>query len=284
VTALFLARAFLPVLATLMLLPATAKSACNPSAEPPADPAAEAISSHWPRERPLLIGEVHGTQEAPALVASLLGSQPCEQPVLLLLEIREDEQARLDAFMSSDGGAEARARLLSGGFWTRDEQDGRSSEAMFALVAEARRLKSQGRAIALGAFAPAGEGDGTPYSARMTRAFRAHLDHHPGHRVIGLVGNYHSQTVRTDDGPAETQPLGRQLAERQVLSIAVFARAGTHWSCSSNDSCGEKRIAGAPAPAEGPRLVMAANPDAARWHGKLMLDRFSTAGPAIGTR
>ena len=281
---MFLARAFAPVLATLLLLPAPAKSACRPDAEPPADSAAEAIASHWPRERPLLIGEVHGTHEAPALVASLLGRLPCDQPVLLLLEIREDEQSRLDAFMASDGGAEARARLLSGDFWTRDEQDGRSSEAMFALVAEARRLKSRGRALALGAFAPAGEGDGTPYSARMTHAFRAHLDRHPGHRVIGLVGNYHSQTVRTEEGPAAAQPLGRQLAERQVLSIAVFARAGSHWSCSSNDSCGEKRIAGAPSPAEGPRLVMAANPDAARWHGKLMLDRFTTAGPAIGAR
>src|SRR6185436_14170191 len=84
-----------------------------------------------------LLGEIHGTCEAPRATLALARQS---LPARIGLEIDVDEQPRIDAFLR-DGD---RAALLAGPFWTRDFQDGRSSQAMAALLDDVRQLRLSG--------------------------------------------------------------------------------------------------------------------------------------------
>lgn len=243
------------------------------------DEAASQIQAVWRPTRPLLVGEIHGTNEVPRIVATLLERQSCEHKVLLLLEIPETEQARIDAFMRSNGKTPALRTLLAGKFWTQEGQDGRSSEAMVDLIARARGLHAAGRTVALAAFAPAGQGDGTNYETRMTDNLRRHVVRHPQHQVITLVGNYHSGLLQIQDSEPDAQPMGWQLRDLDPLSITVFARSGAYWACDMTQVCGEKVVTGAAAQPGAESLKMATTSETSRWHGRLMLDEFTASGP-----
>lgn len=105
--------------------------------------------------RPLLIvGELHGSDQAPALAAALVERLAQQAPVRLGLEIYAQEQARIDTYLASNGNAEARAALLAGEFWQRprEKSDGRRSRAMFALIEHLRVLQRGGAPVDVVAF------------------------------------------------------------------------------------------------------------------------------------
>lgn len=125
--------------------------------------------------RPLLVGELHGMQEIPALLTSML-RQGGDRPWLLGLEIPCAEQARVDAFLRSDGGPHARGALRAGAFWTREAQDGRSGTAMLRLIDAVRALNRSGRDIRVVCFddlAPTGERCDAHLAAALRDALRA---------------------------------------------------------------------------------------------------------------
>lgn len=145
--------------------------------------------------RPLLVGELHGMQEIPALLTSML-RQGGDRPWLLGLEIPCAEQARIDAFLRSDGGPHARGALHAGAFWTREAQDGRSGTALLRLIDAVRALNRSGRDIRLLCFddlAPADEGRDTHMAAALRDAL--HAERH--RRAIARAGE---DLARVDDG------------------------------------------------------------------------------------
>ena len=77
-----------------------------------------------------LVGELHGTREAPAAMLALAEAASERGPVRVGLELPVEEQAHLDRFFG-DGD---RAQLLAGDFWSRGLRDGRNSEAMADLL------------------------------------------------------------------------------------------------------------------------------------------------------
>lgn len=276
-------------LVAMALLPTTTRAACAYPVNWQAtslDEAAAQIQSVWRSTRPLLVGEIHGTNEVPRLVATLLMRQSCEHKVLLLVEVPETEQVRIEEFMQSNGNTPALRTLLAGEFWTRQEQDGRSSAAMVDLIILTRSLYAAGRTVALAAFAPAGQGDGTDYSTRMADNVRRHVVRHPGYQVITLSGNYHSQVLGNRDSESDAQPMGWHLRDLDPLSIAVFAVSGAYWACDQDNMCGEKAVRATTFQPGAEPLQMATAPKTSRWHGRLLLDEFTVAAPAsvgIGT-
>jgi hypothetical protein len=87
----------------------------------------------------VLLGEIHGTAEVPLFVGRLACQATAKGlRVRVGLEIPQEEQARIDAFLSATDADAAKQSLLQGPFWTRDMQDGRSSEAMLALLTRLR--------------------------------------------------------------------------------------------------------------------------------------------------
>ncbi|WP_313173276.1 hypothetical protein [Stenotrophomonas sp.] len=78
----------------------------------------------WPLNMPatnlLLIGEIHGTNEAPALVGNLAcSSAKTGNNLVVALEIPVHEQASLDQFLMSGGTDADQTALLTGRFGTR---------------------------------------------------------------------------------------------------------------------------------------------------------------------
>ncbi|HAI94734.1 MAG TPA: hypothetical protein DCM36_08540 [Xanthomonadaceae bacterium] len=120
-----------------------------PSSQQPADVALAAavadIDKASAGRHVILLGEWHGTVQTPALVAQLVGrvARAHRVPVVLALEIAEDQQASLDAWMASDGGIEARQRLLANRHLQEPHHDGRDSRAMLDMLAAVRTLREQ---------------------------------------------------------------------------------------------------------------------------------------------
>src|SRR3546814_10718647 len=65
----------------------------------------------------LILGELHGSVQAPELTAALVERLAAKSPVLLGLEIYAQEQQRSERFLASSGDASARDALLAGEFW-----------------------------------------------------------------------------------------------------------------------------------------------------------------------
>lgn len=267
------ARAFL--LAVLVAAPLAAEAA---PAERAVEDAARELLAQADALRPLLIGEIHGTQETPALLASML-RQGSGRPWLLGLEIPRQEQERIDAFLRSDGGARARAALTGGAFWTREQQDGRSSEAMLQLIDAVRALRRSGRDIQVVCFDDVAEdGSARDRDARMAQALRTALATERHRRAVALMGNYHARIGRGAPWDAQQEFLGWHLRDLSPLSVDVGAPTGSSWVC--NPDCGVYRFGADRAPGDGV-LRMAAQADEKGYVGTLTLPRFTASPPAV---
>lgn len=263
------ARAFL--LAALVA-PATALAA---GADGWIDDAARDLLAGADALRPLLLGELHGTRETPAVLVSML-RQSGDTPWLLGLEIPRQEQARVDAFLRSDGGAKARAALVAGPFWTRDLQDGRSSDAMMRLIDGVRALRRGGRDIRIVCFddaAPLSDGR----DAHMADALRAALVAQKHRRAVALTGNYHARIGRGSPWNAEKEFMGWHLRDLSPLSVDVTAPTGANWICTPE--CGEHAFGRERVPGK-LALHVASQADERGYHGSLALPQFTASPPA----
>jgi hypothetical protein len=181
--------------------------------------------------RVVVLGELHGAVEHPAAIAEAAAAHG--DPLWIGLEISNEEQPYLNAFLGSDGGAAARADLLSGPHWA--SEDGRSSRAMLDLVERVRALRAAGAAIELEAFdGPRTAPTRTERDATMADAIAAAV--RPDRALLVLAGNLHALL---DDPPFEIEPgyvpMAAVLVERgvDVVSILAVAHEGETWGCQS---------------------------------------------------
>lgn len=185
----------------------------------------------WPLTMPsaslLLVGEVHGTNEAPALVSDLAcASAKSGNAMIVALEVPIEEQARLDRFLTSDGADADQAALLNSRFWTRQPQDGRSSAAMLKLLHRLRTLRAEGARISVLAV-----DDGMAGSRDAGMARRIWAAHNGGTPVIALLGNVHASREKGRQGMPDYEPAGYLLSDRNPHSVYVRGPAGTAWVC-----------------------------------------------------
>ena len=191
----------------------------------------EQATCSWPLNMPsaslLLVGEVHGTNEAPALIGDLAcASAKSGKPVAVALEVPIEEQARLDQFLMSEGSGADQAALLAGRFWTRQPQDGRSSAAMLKLLHRLRALRAEGARISVLAV-----DDGTPGSRDSGMATRIKAVHDEVPAVIVLLGNVHASREKGRPSVPDYEPAGYLLSDLSPHSVYVRGPAGTAWVC-----------------------------------------------------
>jgi hypothetical protein len=208
-------------------------------AEASADVAAivERAASH----RVLLIGEIHGTAETPAAVADLAQQMATvENPLIVGLEIWRGEQAAIDRFLGSAGTYEDRAQLLASEFWTRDYQDGRSSEAMVELLDRLRALalKAPVSVVAFDAD-PSADPDGAARDQAMAERLAEALDAEPEARALVLAGNFHTRVQASAPWDPEHRFMGHRLIDYQPYSLEIMGIGGSAWICTGaeTDSC-----------------------------------------------
>lgn len=203
----------------------------------------------------LLLGEIHGTVEAPGFLASVACAALAKGlPVTVGLEIDRAEDAAFQAFMASDGGADARRALLASPTWTRKEQYGLGSRAMLGLVDRLRELAAGPGELGLVLIDrpnPPAERD-RAMAERVAEAAEAR----PGDLLVVLTGNLHNRLTKGTPWNAELEPMGHQLTRlrpgARILSLDMAHPGGTAWVCFPGppQDCGVKKLGG-PADATG---------------------------------
>lgn len=190
----------------------------------------------------LIFGELHGTAETPAIV----GAHACAllqagKKVLLALEIPDEEQDRIDAFMATGGSPADVRQLLAGPHWQRaaDQQDGRSSEAMLRLIQLARQLAGKDHGVRVLAFDHWG---GEPSrDAMMARNMAGARQRFRGYSTVALAGNLHAMSTRSTPFDPNHEPMAYLLSSPTApkpVTIDVVPTSGQSWFCAP--ACGEK--------------------------------------------
>lgn len=239
----------------------------------------QAIGDH----RIALLGEMHGTREAPALAGQLVSVYAAAQrPVLLGLEIDRGEQADVDRFLASNGDAGARRALLAGTHWLAPF-DGRDSKAMSQLIEHVRQLRATGADVRIVYFDDH-DPDVDRRNRRMADTLRAAVKEDPDAMLLVLTGNVHAMTHRLpgelySDGKRIEPPMtaGRYLADLGAISIDVSAASGEYSACTAR-SCGPHPVMERGSQAE-PSLAKEA-PSESAWDFTLTLPRFHVSPPA----
>jgi hypothetical protein len=190
----------------------------------------------------VLLGELHGTAESPPVVADLAClALEAGLGVTVGLELPQADQTQVDVFLASRSAALARARLLTGDFWQRDYQDGRTSEAMLELHVRLRELAAPQGKLRIAYL------DDTEHPANRDQAMAERVlaarTAAPQDVVIVLTGNLHNRLVRGTPFDPGREPMGllvaRRASDAAVVSLELTHGAGSAWICQGSraDDC-----------------------------------------------
>jgi hypothetical protein len=180
----------------------------------------------------VLFGETHGTQELPAFFGEAVCTTASSGlPVEVGIELPSADQGALDAFLASPGGRADVEALIATPFWTRDTQDGRSSQAMLALLERVRQLRAAG--LTIHAFSFDLSANGAEHEQGMAENIASHTKAHPEALAMVLVGEVHSWKEKGAPWDPKFLPMGWYVREAgiRVRSLGRSTPAGTQWSC-----------------------------------------------------
>ncbi len=200
-------------------------------------PGADALMSNKKIEY-VVVGEMHGTNEAPPLIANLAcAGNRAGRPVTVAVEQTTDNQPFLDAFMASDGGAKAVAALFAAPMWNRPFEDGRSSKAIFALLNRLRTMRHSKIVDRIIAIDPVVSSSSSERNRLLAENVSAIPTRDNG-VVLTLIGGLHAQkrAITTPDG---TYPaMAQLLTPSRTLTFVVRSNGGTAWTCFGPADCG----------------------------------------------
>ncbi|KQY82517.1 MULTISPECIES: hypothetical protein [unclassified Brevundimonas] len=191
-------------------------------------------------QRYIVVGESHGTVETPAAFAQMACAAAEKGPVTIALELPTVMQPQLDAFLAAPDEATAVEALSGTHFLNPRMNDGRSSQAMLAMLLSVRQLRADGRDVAFHAFQPS-----TPRQRDLTQAwYELDMGHalagaiyaRPQSKVLVLVGNLHARKTGFPRFPDVGVPAAGHLPAADVLTLKVAQQGGTEWNCQS--ACG----------------------------------------------
>lgn len=190
----------------------------------------------WKRPglRFVIVGEMHGTTEAPAIFGDLVCSaRETKRHIIVGIELRD--QHALDMFMVQPNHAAEVKRLLSSEEWSGD--DGRTSTAMLSLLERLRALKMDGVVSDIVAFSLTRGGESASKGEeRMASALLEAGERHPNALVIALTGNVHAcKKILAEVGSYGL--MASFLPAAQTMSLAITDRGGQAWNCQ-NGACG----------------------------------------------
>lgn len=223
----------------------------------------------------IVLGESHGTAESPEAYADLLCHAGAAHPVVAAVEQFESDQPLIDAWIASDGGAEAKAAFLKAQMWTT--RDGRSSMASLKLFETLRLLVRAGKVSRVVAFQPVStvRMDAAAYEAAMADRLRA-ASPDPETRVIVFVGNVHAMLREVRFGPKPYLPAAALLPRDATLTLNIVSNGGSAWNCTQ-EGCGAHDQG--PSRAILPRGVVLGGD--MPWSGAFNLGLATTASPPV---
>ncbi|MBV8033875.1 hypothetical protein [Roseateles sp.] len=225
--------------------------------------------------RVIVVGELRGTEQAPAFVGQLVcGLLKSGRPVILALEREGQEQVALNSYLASAGRPSDVRALVGTGAWAGPFQDGGSSEAMLALIEQVRLWRQAGQRVGVLAMrfdrhpiAPPATDRSTFSDADIAR-YEAILERtmadkvwvtqitHQGYTIVALAGN----VLTTLDFKARVRANGPSFAEMlaSYTSIHVIglntSAGGTRWQQRPNGKSGPGPLTAGPMFIAGTRI------------------------------
>ncbi|WP_260597536.1 hypothetical protein [Sphingomonas endolithica] len=190
-----------------------------------------------PNIRWIIVGEMHGTNESPdAFVNLICLAAKTGRPVTIALEYSSDDQAAIDAYLSSDGAAQARASLLKLSLFASDMQDGRGSIAFLRLWEQLRVMKQAGRIVGVVA---SDVGRSTPQgqerNAAMAQTWTSITAANDG-IILALVGNLHAMRRPITIANRTIVPAGSIMPAKRTITMTIDGNGGKAWNCQ-DDGC-----------------------------------------------
>lgn len=224
----------------LLLMVLAVLQACNWQQQAPqteVSRAAALVCESVPRGTPIVVGELHGTAEAPEFFRDLVRCRAgkAENGLVVGLELPTSALTAALAIPESATKSEARNLLASNGFW-KNAKDGRTSSAMLELIHYLRRIEVKGSSRVV-AFDMRKSGADN-FSVLAVDAIEDSLGAFPSlgdkrPEVLLLTGNGHA-TMAQDEGS-----LGSEMAIRGLAPYIFQVRfaAGQAWVCRMGE-CG----------------------------------------------
>jgi len=199
-------------------------------------------------------------------------------PVVIAVEWPEIDQTIIDAFIASDGGAEAKRAFLTARIWHGPMKDGRSSEAMFGLFERMRVMHRQGHVLAVVAIQPTSfETRPTPaeYEVAMARLVQGAAQGEI--RVLALVGNVHAMLEELPRQPPYL-PMAAHLPGDRTISLNLVPNGGETWNCQGQPMvCAAHPMAAPRQPFE--RGIVLTDEGEQPFSGTVYLGTAATASP-----
>lgn len=184
--------------------------------------------------RLVILGEIHGTQEAPAFVEALTCHfEKRGRNVVLALELPVDTLERVRTV--SRGTVEKKALGVIP-FWKTDSPDGKTSVGMWQLLsAQLEREVLEGSRSKLYFFDTAA--DSNLRGAQRETAMAANLEALLSRQaetstVLVLTGNLHSRKERGVPWNKDFEPLAFLLRQHLPVTFDLAHLGGTAWTCS----------------------------------------------------
>jgi hypothetical protein len=183
-----------------------------------------------PSVRFVLVGEQHGTREAPEIFGDLvcIAAKSAGRPLVVAVEHLVREQAALDAFMASSGDASAVRALIAQPPWSdlaAQVQDGRYSAAYLALIERLHRLHAEGRVARVIAIDPGGASRDAVMADRISKASDGISD------ALTLVFAGNAHTAKQPPEPGFQRGAASYLPPSEAVALVVADRGGTAWGC-----------------------------------------------------
>lgn len=200
----------------------------------------------------IVVGEFHGTVEAPAAFLGVVCEAAQRGPVTVGLEMSETDRPLFDQFMRSADEATATRVLRYGDFGRADRDDGRHSQAMMDMLLGFWRLRAEGHDIALHPFQPLmssihGRDQGWR-ELEMAYGMSRALVVRPNARLLILVGDLHARKTPFAPWPEVGLPAAGHLHGTDTLTLHMAQQGGERWGCDQ-DGCGRETMRGVYDPA-----------------------------------
>ncbi|MCP3138618.1 hypothetical protein [Pyxidicoccus xibeiensis] len=219
--------------------PAVQSPDTSPATAPKADcgPAIPGMEAVLKPAAFIVLGEMHGTQEAPLFTTQLAcHAAAAGQPVRVMLELPVEEQPRIDAFLASEDGAIE--PLTAAGLWIHAMQDGRSSKAMLQALVRLRELKRAGLPLEVRAF---DAGGGKERDAKMAAKLLEERAQASRDTFIVLTGNLHARRDKGAPWDPNLRFMSNHLLEAEpgLVTLDMAYLGGSMWACTGMtvDTC-----------------------------------------------
>ncbi len=193
------------------------------------------------RGKYLVLGESHGSNEAPGATAEYVCAVADEGPVLVGIEFDSTFDESWQIAWDAPHSEFRRVLFAEISEWGR-RNDGVASIAMLALVERLHALRSAGADIDIVAFNGAKDDaqraafaqlpGQEPHEAAQAANIREAAQRRNYAHVVVLVGNLHARKAPVTVGSSTFRPMAMLLAEpHRVVSLTMHTEGGETWNC-----------------------------------------------------